>query len=161
MRLLKRIAAPLILTSIVLAACQPQSETSPDIFETLKTSEYFANEATETACKGNAEFPVSEYESLCLKMKSQTFESVEQAGELGLALGKQVAVPFGDTDWELQTDHPDGVFYQKLSPEGCYDRLFVNMDGAENLEALQDDYPFQVALVLGFYKTRQAVCSKT
>lgn len=160
MRIFTRVAAPLILTSIALAACQPQAEKSPTVFDTVKGSEYFSTNATQIACEGNTKFPASEFTAMCLKMGVQTFESEAQAGELGLALGKQVAVPFEDSDWDLQTDHPDGIFYQKLRSKDCYDRLFVDMDNAENLNALQDNYPFEVALILGFYKTREAVCAE-
>lgn len=161
MRLLTRIATPLILASVALAACQPQAETSPKIFDTVKTSDYFAANASQILCEGNPKFPASKFASMCLKMGVQTFESEQQAGELGIALGKKVAVPFGDSDWNLITDQTDGLFYQKLKTEGCFDRLYVDMDGAEKLNALQEDYPFKVALVLGFYKTREAVCAKT
>ena len=160
MRLLKQIAIPLILTSIALTACQAQSDKSPKIFDRVKASKYFATNATQVDCEGNAKFPASEFTPMCLKMGVQTFESEAQAGELGLALGKEIAVPFGDSDWELITDHPEGLFYQKLKTDGCYYRLFVDMDGAENLNALEDNYPFEVALTLAFYKTREAVCVK-
>ena len=162
-------ATLLIFTSLALSACQAKSEKNADIYNTLMTSDYFVNNATKISCSGNATFPVTDnatlpdtdYEALCLKMKSQTVESEEQAGDIGIALGMEVSTSFNDTDWELQTESPDGTFYQKLRADGCFDRLFIGLDQTEDIDVLQDNYPFEFAPILAFYKSRQPACNDT
>ena len=85
MKNLSIFSAPLILTSIIFAACQPQLGQTPEIFDAIKSAEYFEQNATQITCETNPDFPSSNYEAMCLKIGSQIIESTEQAGEMGLA----------------------------------------------------------------------------
>lgn len=147
--------------SISLTACGTQTDTTPEIFNTLSQSEFFTHNAAEFKCEDTVDYPTAKYQRLCFQLDEVTMTNLEEGQSIGLDMGLKIAAVFKDTGWESHTKNSNRFLYSKSLENGCVDKLFLDVDGMAEDDVINNNFPIQFAPLINFSKLRQPECAKT
>ena len=161
MRLYKFCTLSVVLAAAGLAACGIQTDTTPEIFNTLSQSEFFSNNAAEIKCEDNVDYPAAQYQRLCFQLNEVTMSNLEEGQNIGLDMGLKIAAVFKNTGWASQPNDSDRLLYSKSLENGCVDKLFLDANGMAEDDFIENNFPIQFAPILNYSKLRQPECAKT